>query len=144
LAAEPVTAVTDPEPIATNGFHGAVVLVVDDQPAIRRGMETLLESWGCRPLLARNGEEALAQVKAHSRAPDFIIADYQLGGGATCLDMIAAVEAACGRKLPTVIVTGDTRAEDLRQAQASGHLVLHKPVMPARLRTGLTRLLGRA
>ncbi|HEX7926627.1 MAG TPA: response regulator, partial [bacterium] len=124
---------------ADAGRRDAVVLVIEDQAAIRRGMETLLGEWGYRPLLARNAEEALSH--ARTAAPDFIVSDYQLGNGATCLEAIDAVNAACGRTVPAVIVTGDTGPESLRAAIASGHVVLHKPLMPAKLRAVLMRML---
>ena len=140
-AAQPVV---EPGLPIQQGFNGALALVVDDEAAIRAGMATLLTSWDCRPLVARNREEALAHVKTLGRAPDFIVADFRLGGGDTCLQVIEAVRGACGAQMPAVIVTGDTAPGSLHEAQASGLPVLHKPVMPAKLRAVLMRMLPQA
>ncbi len=38
-----------------------------------------------------------------------------------------------GRKLPVIILTGDTSPERLREASASGYMLLHKPIDPSEL-----------
>jgi CheY-like chemotaxis protein len=139
-AAIPVAPATNVAPSVEFARKGAIVLVIEDQAPIRRGMETLLQEWGYRPLLARNAEEALSH--ARTAALDFIVTDYQLGNGTTCLSAIHAVNDVCGREIPAVIVTGDTGPESLREAIASGHVVLHKPIMPAKLRAVLMRMLA--
>jgi two-component system KDP operon response regulator KdpE len=52
------------------------VLVVDDEPAIRRFLGITLRAEGYRVLEASNGREALSQVAAHR--PDLIILDLGL------------------------------------------------------------------
>jgi two-component system KDP operon response regulator KdpE len=52
------------------------VLVVDDEPQIRRAMRTSLEAHGYRLETAANGEEAL--LKAAEAAPDLIFLDLGL------------------------------------------------------------------
>jgi CheY-like chemotaxis protein len=41
------------------------VLVADDEPMVRSMCQALLEEWGYSPLLAGDGEEAVALFKAH-------------------------------------------------------------------------------
>jgi two-component system KDP operon response regulator KdpE len=52
------------------------VLVVDDEPAIRRFLKTLLGAEGYTISLAANGQEALAE--SHSFRPDLVILDLGL------------------------------------------------------------------
>jgi CheY-like chemotaxis protein len=59
---------------------------------------------------------------------DLIIADYRLGDGATGVDAIEALCAHIGRSVPAVIVTGDTSPSRIKEATASGHRILHKPI----------------
>jgi len=47
-----------------------------------------------------------------------------------------------GQHLPALLITGDTAPERLRQAQASGVPLLHKPLQPETLRQQLIELLG--
>jgi two-component system KDP operon response regulator KdpE len=52
------------------------VLVVDDEPAIRRFLRVSLGAHGCTVFEANNGQEALAGVTAHR--PDLVILDLGL------------------------------------------------------------------
>lgn len=54
------------------------VLVVDDEPQIRRFLDIALRAEGHRVLLAANGEEGLALAALHS--PDLVILDIGLPG----------------------------------------------------------------
>ena len=55
-----------------------VVLILDDEPGARYVLETLLPTEGHEILLARNGEEALAQVE--KLTPDVILLDVMMPG----------------------------------------------------------------
>jgi hypothetical protein len=44
--------------------------------------------------------------------------------------------------VPAVLVSGASSADELARIEASGILLLHKPVPPARLRSVLAHLLG--
>jgi len=48
-----------------------------------------------------------------------------------------------GEALPALLITGDTGPERLREANASGLHMLHKPVRPAQLRALCNYLLTR-
>ena len=54
----------------------SLVLIVDDEPAIRRLLRTSLQAQGYRTLEAENGADALAQ--AHQSAPDLVLLDLGL------------------------------------------------------------------
>jgi hypothetical protein len=45
-----------------------------------------------------------------------------------------------GESLPALLITGDTAPERLREAQASGIPLLHKPVSPGKLYRQLVEL----
>jgi two-component system, sensor histidine kinase len=69
-----------------------------------------------------------------------MIIDFRLGRGIDGLDAITALRAAFGRATPAVLVSGESEAEALARIQASGVLLMHKPVPPARLRSVLAHL----
>lgn len=117
------------------------VLVIDDEPSICQAMTDVLGGWGCRVLTAESTQEALSRLTATGFIPDVIIADYRLREGQTGSEAIDEIRRALGRPLPAAILTGDTAPERLREASASGVLLLHKPLQPARLRAALTNWL---
>ena len=58
-------------------FETVSVLVVDDQAVIRKTLQIMLESIGCKTVyLAENGRDALAHVEADH--PDLIICDVRM------------------------------------------------------------------
>jgi two-component system, OmpR family, KDP operon response regulator KdpE len=57
---------------------GARVLVVDDEPEVRRALRTSLGGRGYDVQLAPTGEEALAEFERHR--PDLVLLDLQLPG----------------------------------------------------------------
>ena len=58
--------------------HGARILVVDDEPTLRRTLRANLLARGYQVALAETGEDALAQATAHT--PDLVILDLMLPG----------------------------------------------------------------
>ena len=48
----------------------------------------------------------------------------------TGAEAIAALRAELQRPVPALLITGDTAPERLREAQATGVKLLHKPVLP--------------
>lgn len=115
------------------------VLVIDDDESVRVGMLCLLRDWGCECEAAESIEEALAL--ARMKAPDVVVSDYRLREQRTGLEAIAALRALLGARLPALLITGDTAPDRLREAQASGIPLLHKPVSPSQLYRGLASIL---
>ena len=58
--------------------HGARILIVDDEPTLRRTLRANLLARGYEVALAETGEDALAQATA--RLPDLVILDLMLPG----------------------------------------------------------------
>lgn len=140
----PMGVVASPSPPVLKEEHGygceARVLVIDDDEAVRIGMDQLLTDWGCRCDLAESIEEALDV--ARRQPPSLVISDYRLRGQRTGVDAIAALRDLLGADLPGMLITGDTAPDRLSEAHASGIPLLHKPVQPAELRRRLVALLA--
>ncbi len=117
------------------------VMVVDDHPMWREGVERDLESAGFEVVaVAANGEEALA--RALGERPDLILMDLKMPG----MDGVAAAQSIRGdlalREVPIVAVTADNTAyyrEKTREAGFSDYLV--KPFEAGELEGVLERLL---
>jgi CheY-like chemotaxis protein len=142
LAAVPSEPAPPPKDSAlSDRVKGAVILVIDDDELARDSMTRLLLSWRCRVIAAESDEEALASLGDEDRRPDLIISDYRLAGERTGLKAIERLCEAIGAPVPALLISGDTAPERLREANASGHQFLHKPVAPAALRAALNHLL---
>ena len=121
--------------------HG-LVAIVDDEMAIRQGMTGLLEGWGYAVAAADCGPALL--VALAERRPDLLICDWRLRGEETALSVIGSVRAKFGDTVPALLITGDTAAERLREAHATGLLLLHKPVAGGKLRAAIANLIRAA
>lgn len=104
------------------------ILVIDDEAMMRQGLEVMLSDWGCRVMTAATEEEAVLAARANP--PDAIIADYRLQQGRTGTDAVRAVQRACGREIPAIVLTGDTAPERIVEVKNSGLVIAHKPVVP--------------
>ena len=141
------TAPGDAVEVATERFGHADrmkdhrILVVDDEPASRKGLQELLTVWGYDVTAAADGQEALE--RAAVRAPDLVIADLVMPG-IDGLELLTRLK----RDFPTtavVFLTGQGSIETAVQAIKDGaYDYLTKPVDPTRLQLLLDRALERS
>lgn len=115
-------------PVTVEAATGAppAVLLVEDDPAILEATKMLLELSGMEVYTATDGDEGMALVKEGVR-PDIVVTDYRLPDY-NGIELIRRVRSITADDLPTVIVTGDTSAADIRKANLPHCSVLHKPV----------------
>jgi signal transduction histidine kinase len=123
--------------------QGRRVLVLDDEVSVLNAMRHLLENWGCEVVTVATPEEAEAHVASNAAPVDLLIVDYRLRRHASGIATIARLRKLAGAPIPALVVTGDTAPDRLREAQASGYPLLHKPVTPTRLRAAMQELLPR-
>ncbi|MCK0105115.1 NahK/ErcS family hybrid sensor histidine kinase/response regulator [Marinobacter sp. S0848L] len=125
-------------PVLKAGFDGALVLVIDNEPAVLESMQMLLERWGCEVMPVLGREEALAELAQTGKRPTVILADYHLDDDQTGFDAIHRVRKYLGEDVPGAIITAD-RSDEVRTLLRAQYLpVLNKPVKPNRLRALLT------
>jgi two-component system, sensor histidine kinase len=122
-------AATTPESRLLDGVH---VLVIDDEPAVRVGMRTLLESWGCRVAACSGYAEAERLLDEYALEVDVIVADFRLREHENGIETVRRLRARLG-DVPALLVSGDTAPERLREARDSGLPFLHKPVSADKL-----------
>lgn len=123
-------------------FDGKWVLIVDDEREIRDSLTQLLQSWRCKVIAVASGKEAASELKRLKITPDIILADYRLRDTETGNEVIHSVQSfRTGRAIPAVIITGDTAPDRIKEANAGGYKILHKPVSPDELRGIMHQLL---
>ncbi len=114
---------------------GVTVALVEDDPDIRQVITELMERWGCRVVGGELPEGVLRKMDAEAIRPDVLVSDYRLPQGVTAVDAITQVRELWGGDIPAIVLTGDMAPEVLHEIQASGAILLNKPVSPARLRS---------
>ncbi len=112
------------EPAAAR--NGKVVLAIDDEADLLADLDTMLGGRGYRVLTAACADEACR--RARQQPPDIVLADFRLRDRQTGAAAVQAVRALLGRCVPALIITGETDAQNLAEADASGLRVLHKPL----------------
>ena len=120
-------------------LRGLKVLCIDNEVDVLNAMRSLLDSWGCRSVMAPSGEEAVQRIEEMSGVPSVILADYHLNAG-TGVEAVKAIHAAVGREIPVVIITADHSLEVQREVRDKGFILLRKPLKAAQLRAILARI----
>jgi CheY-like chemotaxis protein len=104
------------------------VLVVDDDPAVRRSFDRVLTGKGYAVITAENGEEALH--KLNEEKYDIVYSDIRMPG----MSGLEVAEKIRARRpwTPVVIITGyGTDIAEERAKAAGVSKFLHKPLSPA-------------
>ncbi|WP_273143890.1 hybrid sensor histidine kinase/response regulator [Oceanicaulis alexandrii] len=125
---EPAASVS---PVALGG--SPLVLVIEDDVAVRDGLSHLLTEWGCRVIAAQSAEQALTFIALLAATPDFAVIDKRLGDGADGVTALGQVREAVGQSFPAVLLTGDLTGFDAAGTEADLS-VLAKPADPDQLR----------
>ncbi len=108
------------------GLAGRVVLVVDDEDAVREVVRNTLARAGCEVICASGADAALSQLQAAGRRIDLVVTDLAMPmvSGASFIEMLR------GRRpdLPVLVLTGTDTREQLPVA-IRGHVrgVVGKP-----------------
>jgi len=105
----------------------AKVLVVDDDPAVRKSIDRILSSKGYAVITAENGEEALR--KLNEEKYDLVYTDIRMPG----MSGLEVAEEIKARRpwTPVVIITGyGTDAAEARAKAAGVSSFVHKPLSP--------------
>jgi DNA-binding response OmpR family regulator len=94
------------------------VLIADDEPNILVTLEFLMLREGHRVLLARDGDEALAQLRAHR--PDLVLLDVMMPGktGFEVCQALRADEALAHTRV--LLLTAKGRDTDVAQGLGVG------------------------
>jgi DNA-binding response OmpR family regulator len=112
---------------------GGRILVVDDEPHIRRVLRTILENEGFEVVEATDGSEGLAQIRS-DEPYDFVLLDFMMPG-ATGLEVLSKIRTDEKRaNIPVIILTAKGQDTDRLAALAGGaDDFLTKPFSPKKL-----------
>ena len=133
----------DPERGELSGVLAeGLVVVIDDELAIREAMSSLLIGWGYDVVTAGSGDEAMRRLTTCPVRPVLVVCDYRLREGENGVAVIERLRADYNETIPALLITGDSAPDRLADARASGLLLLHKPVSNSRLRAAIVNLIA--
>lgn len=116
------------------------VLVVDDEPIVRKSCRLVLEDAGWQVLEAGSAGEAVALLG--STVPRLLIVDYKMPGE-DGMRLIARLRSM-GIRTPAVLMSGYSTEETARDAERLGALAfLGKPFTPDELTGTIQQVLKR-
>ncbi|MBX3619285.1 MAG: response regulator [Rhizobacter sp.] len=121
------------------------IVVVEDEPAVRGGLEVLLRGWGARVASFETADASCTWAQAadpQQQRPDLLIVDYRLEQGRTGVEVIHALRERFGLDVPAIMVTGSTMTGHEAEAAAHDFHLLIKPVVPNKLRAMIGFKLG--
>jgi CheY-like chemotaxis protein len=121
--------------------QGTLVLVVDDEPAVRDLIAGILDRSGYRVLTAPSASEAIAIVEREQ--VDVVLTDVNMPGSISGLELIEELHA---RKpsLPIIPVTGSADEANLQEALDRGAAgFITKPFKAAEIRMKVSGVLNR-
>jgi CheY-like chemotaxis protein len=96
-------------------------------------------NWGCNCVDGESAEQAITLLG--NKTLDILLVDYRLRGGSTGREAINDIRQHVGKNIPAIIITGDTSADRILEAQAVNALLLHKPASTAQLQRMMHKLL---
>lgn len=124
-----------------HGSIGGCVLVVEDDPDLRKVTENRLRDFGCSVIAAANADEALARLHDNPRV-NLIFTDVMLGPGANGFEL-AELARAERPALPVIFTSGGLAEALARLSGYEPHAeILQKPVSPEILAKALGQALG--
>ena len=124
---------------------GRLIVIVEDEPAVRAGLEVLLKGWGADIAAFESVAESAAWATTCDPEivqPDLLIVDYRLEEGRTGVDAIQVLRQRFGLRVPAILVTGSTMTGHEKDAQVHDFHLLIKPVVPNKLRAMIAFKLG--
>ncbi len=139
-----VTTVPSKGPLGLT-LEGRLIVVVEDEPAVRSGLEALLRGWGASIASFESVETSTEWARSSpvgSKVPDLLIVDYRLENGRNGVEAIVALRERFGTQVPAIVVTGSTMTGHDKEAQDKDFHLLIKPVVPNKLRAMIAFKLG--
>ena len=116
--------------------------MVENDRINREATEALLRQWGCEVISCETPEQALSEFPG--RPLRLLLSDFRLEGSMDGLSLIRQLRTERIYGGPAVLVTADTSEQLAESARLADVEMIYKPVLPARLRRTVQKLLAEA
>lgn len=122
--------------------HQARVVLIEDNDLIRLGQETLLRDWGHRVVAAATRDAIQDVLKHDPEDVAAIIAEFDIDGPHTGIDIALVIAATAGRRIPTAITSASFGHKSGTAAAMQGFAFFSKPIDPQILHDWLAGVLA--
>ncbi|MEN9629846.1 MAG: hypothetical protein RJA10_3074, partial [Pseudomonadota bacterium] len=125
-------------------LQGRLIVVVEDEVAVREGLVVVLQAWGASVLSFETVGALRAWLSGGpTTRPDLALVDFRLPENQTGVDALEAVRGHWpGARLPAIMITGSSLGGHEDQAVTHDYHLLIKPVLPNKLRAMIAFKLG--
>lgn len=120
--------------------NSPLVIVVDDEPAVRESMTAVLSSWSCQVMSSASSPEALSLVSRTSVTPALLIIDKRLGRDDDGLGLIYSLREEINANTPAILMSGNLGDLD-EDGLGQNITFMNKPVDPEEIRNLMVDLL---
>ena len=120
------------------------ILIIEYETSVRAALVSLLTSEGLDVVSVATGDDALVLVAEKQTRPVLIVCDYNLPGKMDGLRTVEALRRALAQKVPSIILTGDSRSDVLEKISAQDIVVAIKPMRADEFLSLLRRLCRRS
>ncbi|MFC0278309.1 hybrid sensor histidine kinase/response regulator [Falsigemmobacter intermedius] len=122
-------------PLKQPDYSGQRVLIVENDPNMRRAVAMLLGGWGFETITVAGVAEAITAAEA--KRPDLVVTDYRLDNGETGIDVLRDLAPLWRRRPPAVIISAEDTASIRQEAGTLARRVLRKPFTDKALRDAI-------
>ncbi len=126
-------AVTTATPLPRAPMSGALIVCIENDPAILDGMKTLLTGWDAEVIAVADPEAAIAAIETCGGSVTGLLVDYHLDRG-NGIAAIRDIRRRIGEATPAILITADRSPHVQAAAREEKIAILNKPVKPASLR----------
>jgi signal transduction histidine kinase len=110
----------------------ASVWILEDDPLALESLQEQLQAWGASVTAFTSPEDLLAQLRAGSQLPKWILTDDMLGSALSGLETAQTLSQRYGHG-NVCVITGNTDPARLSELRSSGFPVIIKPADPEKL-----------
>jgi signal transduction histidine kinase/CheY-like chemotaxis protein len=125
-------------------LQGRLIVVVEDEAAVREGLVVLLQAWGAQVAAFDTIDAVEAWVGSTAAGPpDLLLVDYRLPQGRNGTEALVVLRGRWpDSRLPAIMITGSSLGGHEDEAVTHDYHLLIKPVLPNKLRAMIAFKLG--
>ena len=113
-------AVTSATPLSRTPMSGALIVCIENDPAILDGMKTLLTAWDAEVIAVADPDAAIAAIEASGGSVTGLLVDYHLDRG-NGVAAIREIRRRFGENIPAILITADRSPQCPRRRARGKH-----------------------